>query len=725
MPNKIDIHEFSTGIEVKGTPNGWESGGFTGEYMNRTIDQIPRAVLDSIANREFALAEGVVTADPAIVGRIVRGDGEIWSVVAVVTRGRDDRGRGVSLYRYFLCQGDGHIETILRWMKKPLVFDPFDKKAIGEHDPVNPSSQEVPLDEFQEILKQSSPICVPAAKSCTPLLLNEMTRKLKRNGDRAWAYKVAMLERPEYFQVIYPADSQAEMVIREALNRRQSLPVPTSGESGIKTAIQAVMNGRVKHEHIETLDNALGNPQLDENYWKSILDKEGASQAFSENIYGDRYVRLLTLKAMLIPQFLPYFLDWLAESKEWKTHYATSLSLQKWMLQEAPKFTDDFPNLSERLKFGICYVIDELVDEPQILKQSQSLLTESGLWSQFYQKSLSKELEVVLSLMGNYIEQKQKQKLQSLRNQYPQWSSLLNKINKFWYPPEQHDRNYRNWTRLFEKVGTAKLATIFYQIGEGTVPKPLFDKFSRNKSEFVLFKKKIYRRKDLGDSVQELTEKLRFFFCVTVEIGEISMSKFKALIILLVVFTGGFASGRFSLEFQNFITGSLLGKTPNDDVKNGENQQIFPKQNNGKTEGNQEESGTIILSEENQIKYKDTDDAIDRITKLFTSKIRELAEEKALERLEIPKEFYRDLKEINNKGIVIHCIKKIIKLPEPEKFQYSAITENDANWQKFSNAIYDYQVLKKGSKPDGVISPEGNTRGWLEDDIRSQCLKLQ
>ena len=119
--SRIEIHEFSTGIEVKGTPTAWESGGFTGEYMNRTIDPIPQTVLDSIANREFALAEGVVKAEPAIVGRVVKGnDGEIWSVVAVVTRGRDDRGRGVSLYRYFLCQGDAGIETILRWMNKPL-----------------------------------------------------------------------------------------------------------------------------------------------------------------------------------------------------------------------------------------------------------------------------------------------------------------------------------------------------------------------------------------------------------------------------------------------------------------------------------------------------------------------------------------------------------------------------------------------------------------------------
>lgn len=148
----------------------------------------------------------------------------------------------------------------------------------------------------------------------------------------------------------------------------------------IKTAIKAVMSGRVKQEHIITLENALGNPQLNKDYWKSILDKEGASEAFIENVYGDRYVRLLTLKAILIPQFLPDFLAWLANSKEWEIHYATSLKLQESILQEAPRFAEDFPRLSESLKRGIGQVFYRLIDRPKILKESQLLLTGSGLW---------------------------------------------------------------------------------------------------------------------------------------------------------------------------------------------------------------------------------------------------------------------------------------------------------------------------------------------------------
>jgi len=227
MENKIEIHEFSTGIEVKGTPTAWESRGFTGEYMNRTLDKIPQAVLDSIANREFALCEGVVKEEPAIVGRVVRGYGESCSVVAVVASYRDDRGRVADLYRYFLCQGDRGIETILRWMDKPLlwVFNPFDNRAIGQPHQVDVSSiyyEKVSLENYKEILSQSPPIIFPAEKSCKPLILNEITLSLTYHCDRSWAYKVPMLERPESFQVIYPVDAKAETVIREVLDRRQN-----------------------------------------------------------------------------------------------------------------------------------------------------------------------------------------------------------------------------------------------------------------------------------------------------------------------------------------------------------------------------------------------------------------------------------------------------------------------------------------------------------------------
>ena len=380
------------------------------------------------------------------------------------------------------------------------------------------------------------------------------------------------------------------------------------------------------------------------------------------------------------------------------------------MLRETPKFTEDFPRLSESLNMGICCVINCLVDEPKILKQSQSLLTGSGLWSQLYKNSLSKELENVLNLMGNYFEQKQS--WQSLKSEYPQWSSLLDNINKFWYLPEQHDHNYKNLTRLFEKVGTTKLAAIFYQIGEGSVPKSLFDKFSTNKSEYILFKKRIYRRKNVGDYVKELRDELEFFFFGTVNIGGINMSRFTALIILLVVFTGGLTLGIIS---QDLIASSRTAQV----VKNN------------KTESNQEKSREISLFSENNSSplskrqegnYKITNLAIEAIVNDLKKQIIVQAQNNALP----PKsnlDFYKDINNINSKGIVISCIKDTLRLPS--YFQYSDIGKHDAKWQEFSHAIKEYQKNKGATRrnADGVIYLQGKTQTWLEEDIR-KCLNF-
>lgn len=94
----IKIHEFSTGIRAEEIADGvWRSLGFTGQYMNMTLERIPEAVERSIANREFAVTEGASTEQPAIIGRVVGTGKDAWSVIAVVTRGRDEKGRSVSV----------------------------------------------------------------------------------------------------------------------------------------------------------------------------------------------------------------------------------------------------------------------------------------------------------------------------------------------------------------------------------------------------------------------------------------------------------------------------------------------------------------------------------------------------------------------------------------------------------------------------------------------------
>jgi hypothetical protein len=76
MSTYIEIHEFSTGITPDQTANGgWVSRGFTGRYMNSTLKEIPYGVERSIANKEFAVAEGASSDRPTIMGAVHRSIG--------------------------------------------------------------------------------------------------------------------------------------------------------------------------------------------------------------------------------------------------------------------------------------------------------------------------------------------------------------------------------------------------------------------------------------------------------------------------------------------------------------------------------------------------------------------------------------------------------------------------------------------------------------------------
>ena len=121
----IKIHEFSTGIAVQGTPENWWSTRFTG-YMNLTLAQVPPVLQNAISNRLFQAAEGSVreavetaraagetTVQRAIIAREVKEGNNAYSAIAVITPAKDEKGRTISVYRYFLTTGLGNLIHLL------------------------------------------------------------------------------------------------------------------------------------------------------------------------------------------------------------------------------------------------------------------------------------------------------------------------------------------------------------------------------------------------------------------------------------------------------------------------------------------------------------------------------------------------------------------------------------------------------------------------------------
>ena len=156
----IKIYEFSTGIDLQGTSDNWWSSKFTG-YMNNTLGYIPEAVQDAISDALFDVAEGKATDKPAIIGREVEKQGDAWSVIAVVTAAKDEKGRTISVYRYFLTQGKGKLGDLVWWYfddaKKP-IFDPFNQPSNPHSYKIYPTKEQnieklLKTDNFQELLK--------------------------------------------------------------------------------------------------------------------------------------------------------------------------------------------------------------------------------------------------------------------------------------------------------------------------------------------------------------------------------------------------------------------------------------------------------------------------------------------------------------------------------------------------------------------------------------------
>lgn len=558
-PSRIEIHEFSTGIQVERVGTGWVSRGFTGEYMNRTLDLIPVAVQRAITNREFAVAEGASSDEPAVIGREISDNGEEWSVIAVVTKGRDDRGRSASMYRYFLSKEIGNLGNILAWIinQRPFpVFNPYDTRIIG-NPAIHQNTGSDPINlrpELQSLLVNNpTPIIIPWQQPCAPLILNEMARQIPGNQLISWAFKVEALEQPTRFQVIQPASEKAEQLLQRITAITPQYTVNISGEQSIKSAIKGLSSReQVKIEQVIILENALNDPQINENYWKSLFDSQGAAQSRSQGIYSPQMVRLLTLQAILIPEKLSDYLIWMSKRGKQDDHYQTSENFQSEIINALRQVSNQTPRLIENLVEGVENLIPSLLENPEQVEVTVWLLQlPNGLWSWSYSKVFIPDyLEHDLNLMPKFA--RGNKNLTFKLTSHPEWNQILGELSIFWKNTSiSKIERYQPLADLFEKLkDSPKLAAFFSHVayGKGEVPKRIFSQIPSTDG----WHSNVY-----GVRVERKVTFLEVLFLVLLqefEIGEISMRVGVAVAILLVFtglgFGGGLAIGRATADKQ-------------------------------------------------------------------------------------------------------------------------------------------------------------------------------
>ena len=571
----IHIHEFSTGILVDGTGGAgeWKSRGFSGEYMNSTLATIPTPVQLAIKNREFAVSEGASSQNPAIIGREVEYDGEAWSVIAVVTRGMDERGRGASLYRYFLCEGKEKLPDLLCWYTrngKP-TFNPSDYKQVGqftEYDDTGTQINDYIPPELDEIWEGKTPIIITQNNLQTPypaLMIHKIASKTDPARCKeliSWACNVEALEQPNRFLVIYPASKKAEETIRARINSVPQLAPAIPEETLIKNAIRNSCRTGNFQENLAPIEDALNNPKIQQDYktfWNSIFEGQGSKDAYEQQIYDGFKVRLLTLQAIICPEKLPDFVAWIMKKE--KDYYPISQSFQGEIVKAINPQGDGSitsPTIFSKITQGINILILKVIDQPELIGDTVRLLSDKkGLWGRIYKDDTSKKL---------------KKSLKERKLDDAPWQEIKDNLSRVWdsrFDPSEKTQKYIHLAHLFDKLeeGPDKgysLTVFFYHLAQKKIPSDVYKRHKLEGDEGNNFDIKVQRDIPWQELVFIQTKKIAMLllsYLLKVKGG--ASGCFIAIIYFLLIFTlGGFFLQRL-LNLANLSVPGLPGGSNN------------------------------------------------------------------------------------------------------------------------------------------------------------------
>jgi hypothetical protein len=488
----FDIHEFSTGIIPDGNFSNWISKGFTGQYMNSTLPEIPYNVERSITNDEFTVAESAVKDNPSMVGRVVLASGGAsdWSVVAVITRGKDERGRPFMGSRFFLAQGSDSLSKIVAWLDfrakqgQLPIYNPFATKVVGQPNiSTAPIVKTLVATDIETQLRNSSTPLFVSPDSYPFLDIDSLARrKSELTGQPAsWAYNVDSLKMPERFQIILPANDRALTQIHQDLaTKPKDQAASMIDEKALKQAIKGLAdNPTVNSKQCQTfVENifvvASAFPELDKasDYWQRLFDGQGAASAIKQGIYTQPMIRLLTLRAIALPETLPNFLQWLqvGTGKKGKdgSYGETSLEFQGQISSLSQE-----PRLKEFLVEGVRDLAGKILMQA-VSPESAAwlLLSKQSLWYPF-RNQLITDFRHDLKVVGNLARGMPSQDRLIISGKF--WDKIWQEIQQYWnVSPRSFSKKYALLADFFNQLGDSFVSAHFCQLSYGQVPSQLF-----------------------------------------------------------------------------------------------------------------------------------------------------------------------------------------------------------------------------------------------------------
>lgn len=409
----LEIHEFSTRIE--GETRGFQ----VGEFGNSTLREIPLPVAQAIGDQLFQIAEGTESYDPAVIGRVLLDDKPSqsgWSAIAIVTRSLDAQGNSFPAYRYFLCEGADRLWMILDWMEQYQkirgrlpVFNPRETRGPGQQEVhMVGKKPKVNLDRgWQDWLSESTaPLLVEPSQDVTPQMINRMAElKAHRRQAVSWADNVVALSRPESFIIIQTATEGAYQQLTEIkedlVGEASRLSAPEEDVAAIFSEIKALIgNAQVRQDRVQALATALEENQVTKTQWSDIFNRLGATKALMGTPHAND-ARLLTLRAIALPETLPEFLKWSNTEDDKNQESPQQMASAKFQFKLR---IHEYRRLEPFLAEGIRIALEQLIDRQLPVENVAWLLTvKEGLWAKYREniyENIRGDLKIISSSFG-------------------------------------------------------------------------------------------------------------------------------------------------------------------------------------------------------------------------------------------------------------------------------------------------------------------------------------
>ncbi|NEO93250.1 MAG: hypothetical protein F6K56_24735 [Moorea sp. SIO3G5] len=315
----------------------------------------------------------------------------------------------------------------------------------------------------------------------------------------------------------------------------------TVDEQALKSAIKSLINSsQVKSEAVLEIAGALGNQKITSDYWHRLFDGQGAQHALSQNLYTPQFVRLITLRAMVIPETLPEFLDWLnikGGRQRPDNNQVISLQFQEAIGSQLPP---------EQLARGIKLILPKLLARQITPEAVHWLLAARHSAWKHYRKQFINDVQADLEVISSLNRLSNQWSYNSESNSFRCGDKIWNKLINFWRLIRRRHRHsepyYQPLAKLFEWLREYFLSAYFYQVGFGEVPKEIFNKAFTNSRKSVQYafglpiKQRMNRQEQISKQYSGILNFIRGnieFVCIIIGLSLLSLTITYTLMVII------------------------------------------------------------------------------------------------------------------------------------------------------------------------------------------------